>query len=84
MNCNRFTDDRRQFTRCTLQDNAFLSRRLKQTPSFDATEFNSALANQIKKDLDATAKPDTPSKLAQPMKGNVSRISLVFWILKGL
>nr|XP_034833589.1 uncharacterized protein LOC117990233 [Maniola hyperantus] len=41
---------------------------LKQAPDFEATDYNTTLANQIKNDLDATAKPDTPSHIARSME----------------
>ncbi|XP_045781154.1 uncharacterized protein LOC123878114 isoform X2 [Maniola jurtina] len=41
---------------------------LKQAPDFEATEYNATLANQIKNDLDATAKPDTPNHIARSME----------------
>ncbi|CAH0724656.1 unnamed protein product, partial [Brenthis ino] len=44
---------------------------LKETPDFDATQFNTTLANQLKNDLAAVAKPNTPNNIAPFMKDMV-------------
>lgn len=43
--------------------------RLKQTPDFHATEFDTALSNRLHKILAETAKPNTPAHLSACMRG---------------
>ncbi|XP_062524552.1 uncharacterized protein LOC101739332 isoform X3 [Bombyx mori] len=45
---------------------------LRRTPSFDASEFNTTLANKLHSDLSDTVKPNTPIDIAPSMKEMVN------------